>query len=175
MGPVGAAVGPIWGDGKGPISSARTGNAIIDIPGHTERLPYRLFFWDWGRRPIPQQAPELRAADTRRDRHRDDRAGAAQPRAKPAGCRRFKLRTTVPPRCASVHVAAAVADSVAEQRSKSPAKSRLLRCCGSTGRIGAAPAHPVRRPHFTETTARPSAPHPRHRTRSLRSSTLVGG
>jgi hypothetical protein len=35
--------------------------------------------------------------------------------------------------------------------------------------------HPPRCRHFIETTARPFSPHPRHRTRSLRSSTLVWG
>ena len=35
------------------------------------------------------------------------------------------------------------------------------------------PAHPLCRRHFIETTARPFFPHPRQRTRSLRSSTLV--
>jgi hypothetical protein len=38
---------------------------------------------------------------------------------------------------------------------------------------GAGPAHPLGRPHLTETTARPLAPHPRHRTRDLRSRTLA--
>ena len=34
-------------------------------------------------------------------------------------------------------------------------------------------AHPLCRRHLIETAARPLFPHPRHRTRSLRSSTLV--
>jgi hypothetical protein len=35
------------------------------------------------------------------------------------------------------------------------------------------PAHPLCRRHLIETAARPLFPHPRHRTRSLRSSALV--
>jgi putative intracellular protease/amidase len=35
------------------------------------------------------------------------------------------------------------------------------------------PAHPLCRRHMIETTARPLFPHPRHRTRSFRSSTLT--
>jgi hypothetical protein len=34
-------------------------------------------------------------------------------------------------------------------------------------------SYPLRRPHFTDTTARPLAPHPQHRTRPLRSRTLA--
>jgi hypothetical protein len=63
-------------------------------------------------------------------------------------------------------IAAAVADRGAVERPKNPTKSMLWRCCGSTGRIGAASAHMISARHFTETTARPFFPHPRHRTRS---------
>jgi hypothetical protein len=50
------------------------------------------------------------------------------------------------PRCATDCLAAAVADRVAGGRSKSPAKSMAWRCCGSTGKTGAAPAHALWRP-----------------------------
>src|SRR3984893_9041195 len=36
-------------------------------------------------------------------------------------------------------------------------------------------SYPLRRSHFTDTTARPLAPHPQHRTRPLRSRTLALG
>jgi hypothetical protein len=47
-----------------------------------------------------------------------------------------------PSRCAPECAAAAVADCVAEQRSKNPAKSTLLRCCGTSGRRGSGPPEP---------------------------------
>jgi hypothetical protein len=49
-------------------------------------------------------------------------------------------------------------------------KERANQRCTLNG-AGINAAHPLGRPHSTETTARPFAPHRRHRTRDLRSST----
>jgi hypothetical protein len=43
----------------------------------------------------------------------------------------------------------------------------------TSGSLALAPGSPARAPHLTETAARPLAPHPRHLTRDLRSSTLA--
>src|SRR5215470_14715301 len=78
-------------------------------------------------------------------------------------------------RCAIGAVAAAVADCLAKQQRKSPAKSKLLRGCGSTGETGGAPPQAISARHLIETTARPFRPHPQHRKRGSRLRRLVVG